>query len=813
MAERSRLAHLALAIFAALLTFVAGAETAPAQTLGQIGAAWGTAGTGAAQFFNPAMLGVDPDTGSVYTGDVAADKASYRIQKLSASGDFEASVAIPRWLENKPAEEKIIALHGIAVDAARERFYVIEGCKVARGSGACKKAGSIFGALRILVFKTAPESGELASAGSLSLPLGEAELYNPQTIAVNPSNGDLVILAEDALNHLVVQRIGATGTVGARFTDAADALRKESGATSLAVGPDGTVYTLTGGKEPGSQFTQAWELSEGSAEFSKVPGFAAAAQREEWVTGLQSAESSQLLGGPQLAVSPQGSTLYWKENLRTSSPREPGAVLVRTYSLTAEKTTALYGGGEERCSIATSGAGIAASGEDIVAFDYGPGTEKADEVPPYGARVLTFGPGGSGCPVPTAKFSVNGSEAEDVAVGKGATVSFDASGSELFGGFRRELIWKFGDGSERVVEFTPETATEPAEEAEPTVTHQYASAGEFTVQLEIKLSEAPFGSPPPVERRVKVEGPTEPKFKLTVSEAGSGTVTSSPGGIDCGLDCDEEYERGTVVTLIPSAAPGSDFKGWTGACAGTGTCEVTIDAAKSVSAQFAPALKPKFKLTVSETGAGTVTSSPGGIACGPACEAEYEEGTEVSLTAAAADGSEFKGWSGACAGAGACEVTLDEATSVGAEFAAAPKQRVKLTVLKTGSGIVSSAPSGIACGAICERGYEKGEVVKLTPIPAVGSKFAGWGGACAGVGACEVTMSTLREVAASFEPIFAVQPVESSSSGGGDPPAAAAGAPAAVPPRPKASPLAKCKKLKGRKRARCLKRHARKGGR
>ena len=40
---------------------------------------------------------------------------------------------------------------------------------------------------------------------------------------------------------------------------------------------------------------------------------------------------------------------------------------------------------------------------------------------------------------------------------------------------------------------------------------------------------------------------------LTVSKAGtgSGTVTSSPVGIDCGADCTQDYDYNTVVTLTP----------------------------------------------------------------------------------------------------------------------------------------------------------------------------------------------------------------------------------------------------------------------
>jgi hypothetical protein len=63
-------------------------------------------------------------------------------------------------------------------------------------------------------------------------------------------------------------------------------------------------------------------------------------------------------------------------------------------------------------------------------------------------------------------------------------------------------------------------------------------------------------------------------------------VTSSPAGIDCGLDCSESYAEGTEVTLTAARAIGSDFVGWSGACTGTGPCVVTMDAGKSVTATF-----------------------------------------------------------------------------------------------------------------------------------------------------------------------------------------------------------------------------------
>jgi endoglucanase len=40
------------------------------------------------------------------------------------------------------------------------------------------------------------------------------------------------------------------------------------------------------------------------------------------------------------------------------------------------------------------------------------------------------------------------------------------------------------------------------------------------------------------------------------------------------------------VTLTASAASGSTFAGWSGACTGTGTCTVSMSAARSVTATF-----------------------------------------------------------------------------------------------------------------------------------------------------------------------------------------------------------------------------------
>jgi hypothetical protein len=76
-------------------------------------------------------------------------------------------------------------------------------------------------------------------------------------------------------------------------------------------------------------------------------------------------------------------------------------------------------------------------------------------------------------------------------------------------------------------------------------------------------------------------------FVLTVTKSGSGTVTSSPAGIDCGATCSTSFTNGTVVSLTATPASGFNFAGWGGSCSGTGACSVTMSAARTVTAAFA----------------------------------------------------------------------------------------------------------------------------------------------------------------------------------------------------------------------------------
>jgi hypothetical protein len=76
---------------------------------------------------------------------------------------------------------------------------------------------------------------------------------------------------------------------------------------------------------------------------------------------------------------------------------------------------------------------------------------------------------------------------------------------------------------------------------------------------------------------------------VSVTTVGGGSVASSVGGFSCRGSCSKRYFYGETVTLNPTTDAGSVFTGWSGACAGAGSCVLAIDGAKTVTATFTTA--------------------------------------------------------------------------------------------------------------------------------------------------------------------------------------------------------------------------------
>jgi sugar lactone lactonase YvrE len=101
--------------------------------------------------------------------------------------------------------------------------------------------------------------------------------------------------------------------------------------------------------------------------------------------------------------------------------------------------------------------------------------------------------------------------------------------------------------------------------------------------------DAPGHAPPPMRA-------------LTVGVTGitRGKVASIPAGIDCATDCTQHYGVGRLVTLVYTAVTGSQFTGWTGACAPAGlarTCTVTMNDDTTVGAAFVAVPPPPVRVT------------------------------------------------------------------------------------------------------------------------------------------------------------------------------------------------------------------------
>ena len=161
-----------------------------------------------------------------------------------------------------------------------------------------------------------------------------------------------------------------------------------------------------------------------------------------------------------------------------------------------------------------------------------------------------------------------------------------------------------------------------------------------------------------------------------------------------------------------------------------------------------------FPLTVTKsgTGVGTVASSPRGINCGTQCSTEFEEEARVTLTAEPADGAQFNGWGGACAGKSpTCEVLMSQALEVSATFGRAENPE-RLEVAESGPGKIVSAPAGIDCGKDCLQFKSRGSFVTLFAEPNDDARFTGWSGDCSGESpSCNLWMTGTRSVTGTFK--------------------------------------------------------------
>lgn len=278
-------------------------------------------------------------------------------------------------------------------------------------------------------------------------------------------------------------------------------------------------------------------------------------------------------------------------------------------------------------------------------------------------------------------------------------------------------------------------------------------------------------------RTVKAKFTPVPQQTLDVAIVGSGegTLTASPGGefaaIDCGNGasaCEAQYNQGAAILLSAERETHSKFVRWIGCPSVLGAneytaseCEVTMSGSKSISAEFASI--PQHALDVEVTGPGEITSSPSAIACnttGGTCTEHFDaEGPESTVTLYAAPPADHRTFWEGCetVSENECAVSLSTARSVKAHFL--PNLHM-VTVGRTGSGEITSSPSGIACGEdLCDAEFQEGSTVILTAHPAAHNQLRAWGpGECTEEPSpteCEIQIGgSDSSVTAEFTPIL-----------------------------------------------------------
>ncbi|MCH7883973.1 MAG: hypothetical protein IIC01_01865 [Planctomycetes bacterium] len=231
---------------------------------------------------------------------------------------------------------------------------------------------------------------------------------------------------------------------------------------------------------------------------------------------------------------------------------------------------------------------------------------------------------------------------------------------------------------------------------------------------------------------------------LSISGSGTGTVKPTPAGVSLENALVFRYTDGEVVALNVEVDAGSVFSGWAGnvpaGLENDNPLELLMDRDRTITARF----EPIVTLSVQVTGDGEVIVDPDLDA--------YPAGSEVTLTAEAADAFEFSRWDGDASGVSAVlTVTLDASKTIEAIFVpegtgtGTDVEEFSLFIDVTGDGVVS--PGGGR--------FEAGTNVTLVATPGIGSAFSGWEGDASGT---ELATTVLMDQVRSVRAVFSAEP-------------------------------------------------------
>jgi hypothetical protein len=292
--------------------------------------------------------------------------------------------------------------------------------------------------------------------------------------------------------------------------------------------------------------------------------------------------------------------------------------------------------------------------------------------------------------------------------------------------------------------------------------------------------------PPPTPTPTPTPDPTPipTTYTLTVNKSGSGTGTVTGGSINCGSTCTQTGIAGnTAITLVATPQSGGIFTGWSGACTGTGNCNLTIGANTTVGATFglAPDTTPPTITLNSIPNSTNLSGSVllGAIASDPVISGQISSGISTvqfmldnaplaSPLTTPSSGNTYSGsWDTtktsngthtikAIATDGAGKTTTSSVITVTVNNQAVVIPPVvpttyTLTLGKSGTGTGTVTGGSINCGSTCtQTGISANTAITLVATPSANNTFTGWSGPCTGTGNCTFTLTSNTTVTANF---------------------------------------------------------------